>query len=80
MGSAARFAVNWGVAGGNSEDRLPTQRSVRQRELIENSVAKQKLAMKVPSRLRVICATHLPKTAVVQRSERFLCCVCSDLR
>jgi hypothetical protein len=61
-------------------ERLPAQQSERQTELIENSMAKQKLAMKVQSTLRVICATPLPKTALGQRSERFLCCVCRDLR
>jgi hypothetical protein len=36
---------------------LLTQHSARQMELIENSLLDQRLAMKVRSRLRVICAT-----------------------
>ena len=69
-----------GAKGGKPAGRVPTQQSARQIELIENNVAEQSLAMKVPSRLRVICATPIQKRRVGHRSERFLYCVCRNLR
>src|SRR5450756_847526 len=67
---------NGGVEGGNPRDRVPAQRSPHQVELVENSVAKQKLAMKVQSRLRVICATPFQKRLSGSvRSGSFVACV-----
>ncbi len=66
--------------GGKPACRVPTQQSARHTELIENSVTKQRLAMKIRSRLRVICATPFQKRLFGHRSERFLYCVCRSLR
>jgi hypothetical protein len=65
---------------GKPAPRVPTQCSARQIELIENSMTEQRLAMKVRSRLRVICATPFQKRPDSHRSERFLCCVCINVR
>jgi hypothetical protein len=47
---------------------------------IQNNVLEQGLAMKVRSRLRVICATPIQKRRDSHHSKRFLCCVCMCLR
>jgi hypothetical protein len=46
----------------------------------ENHLYKQRLTMKIRSRLRVICATPRQKRAAPLSSKRFLCCVCMALR
>ena len=69
-----------GARKGKPARRVPAQRSARQMELIENSVMEQRLAMKVRSRLRVICATPIQKRLESHRSKRFLCCVCRSVR
>jgi len=66
--------------GKKPANRLLAQRSARQMELIENRFGEQRLAMKVRSRLRVICATPFQKRPDSHRSQRFLCCVCRSLR
>ena len=72
--------VGRGAQGGKRRSARSRHQSGRQMELIENSVAQQRLAMKVRSRLRVICATPFQKRIVRHRSKRFLYCVCRSLR
>jgi hypothetical protein len=77
---AARFGASRGARGGKPAGRVSTQQSVRQTELIENNVIEQRLAVIGRSRLRVICATPFQKRPFRYRSERFLYCVCRNLR
>jgi hypothetical protein len=59
---------------------VPKRQSALQMELFEINVMEQRLTIKARSRLRVICATHFQKRLVRYPSERFLCCVCINLR
>jgi len=59
--SVARFGAERDAQGGKPADRSLVQRYARQVELIENIPRKQRLAMNVRSRLRVICATPVQK-------------------
>ena len=74
-------SVRMEMRGGDKPANRPlARRSARQMELIENRFGEQRLAMKVRSRLRVICATPFQKRPEFHRSQRFLCCVCRSLR
>jgi hypothetical protein len=78
--SVARFGASRGARAGKRSHQLLGRLSTRQMELIENSMTEQRLAMKVRSRLRVICATPFQKRADSHRSEQFLYCVCMGVR
>ena len=69
-----------GLGRRKAAGRLPAHRCAPEMEPIENILIKQRLLMKVRSRLRVICATPLQKRADSAHSERFLYCVCRSLR
>jgi hypothetical protein len=51
-------------AGGKPASRVPTQQSTAKTRVTENSIMEQRLAMKIRSRLRVICATPVQKRSV----------------
>jgi hypothetical protein len=59
-----RFGANKGARAGKPVSRVPTQRSALKVEPTENSFMEQRLAMKIRSRLRVICATPVQKRSV----------------
>jgi hypothetical protein len=75
-----RFGARRGPGRAKSAHRPPAQQSAAEMEPIENIVTKQRFAMKVGSRSRVICATPVQKRSDLHRSERFLYCVCRSLR
>jgi hypothetical protein len=80
VATAVRFGAARGERGAKPARRGLTQRSARRIELIENSVREQRLAEKMQSRLRAICATPFQKRLFGYGSERFLYCVCRSLR
>jgi hypothetical protein len=78
--SVARFGASRGSRAGKCSHRLLKRLTARQMELIENSMTEQRLAMKIRSRLRVICATPFQKRPDSHRSKLFLYCVCMGVR
>jgi hypothetical protein len=78
FGRAIRFGS--GADCGKPASAVPTHQSAAQMGLIQYFQTKQILAMKVRSRLRVICATPVQKRAAKDGLRQFLCCVCRDLR